>query len=68
MERTNPDIINAAQHLLYIIHMGQNKKIRNLCTQNILWKYNHDCSQGILSDKIYDKRKSIDKAIGNKNE
>ncbi len=52
MERTNPEIINAAEHLLYIIHMGQNKKIRNLCTQNILWKYNHDCSQGILNEKI----------------
>lgn len=52
MEKTNPEIVNAAEHLLHIIHMGQNKRIYNLCTKNILWKYNHNCSEGVLNDKF----------------
>ena len=52
METNNETIMNAAEHLLHIIHMGQSKQIRNLCTKNILWKYNHNCSEGILNDKL----------------
>ena len=52
MERTYSEIIDAAQSLLYIIHMGQKRKIHNLCTKNILWKYNHNCSEGIRNEEF----------------
>lgn len=52
MERNNSEIINAAEHLLYIIHTGQRSKIHNLCTKSILWKYNHNCSEGVLNDNL----------------
>lgn len=52
MEKENIEIINAAESLLYNIHMGQWRKIYNLCKNNILWKYNHNCSKGIMDKKI----------------
>lgn len=52
MEKTTEEIINDTKFLLYNIHMGQKKKIRNLCTKNILWKHNLNCSEGILNDKF----------------
>lgn len=52
MEKNTAEIINDTKHLLYNIHKGQKKKIGNLCTKNILWKYNHNCSEGILNDKL----------------
>lgn len=52
MEKTTTEIINDTKHLLYSIHMGQKKKICNLCTRNILWKYNHNCNEGILNNNL----------------
>ena len=51
MEKTNIEIINATEKLLYGIHMGQHRKVCNLCKNNILWKYNHSCSKGIMDEK-----------------
>lgn len=52
MEKTNIEIINATENLLYSIHMGQRRKVCNLCKNNILWKYNHSCSKGVMDEKI----------------
>lgn len=52
MEKTITKIIKDTKYLLLNIHMGQKRKICNLCTKNILWKYNHNCSEGILNDKF----------------
>ena len=51
MEKTNKEILNAVERLLHGIHMGQRRKILNLCKNNILWKYNHSCSKGIMDEK-----------------
>ena len=51
MEKTNIEIVNATERLLYGIHMGQRRKVYNLCKNNILWKYNHSCSKGIMDEK-----------------
>lgn len=52
MEDANIKIINAAEHLLFSIHKGQQRKVYNLCINNVLWKYNHNCSVGTMSENI----------------
>lgn len=51
MEKTNIEIVNATENLLHGIHMGQRRKFYNLCKNNILWKYNHSCSKGVMDEK-----------------
>ncbi len=52
MEKTFSELKNEAEHLLYNIHLGQWKKLCNLCKKDVLWKYNHNCSKGIIDKKI----------------
>ena len=52
MEINNSEMVNAAEHLLYSIHMGQKKKINKQCTNNVLWKYNLKCSEGVQNNEF----------------
>lgn len=52
MEVSNKDIIRVIEHLLYGIHTGQHRKVYNLCKNNVLWKYNHNCSKGAINKQI----------------
>lgn len=52
MENDNFRVINKVKCLLNNIHRGNERKVFNLCSRNILWKYNHNCIDGMFNDKI----------------
>lgn len=51
MKKSNTEIINATENLLYCIHRGQRANIYKLCKNNVLWKFNQNCSKGIVDEK-----------------
>lgn len=51
MENSYTAIVKATKNLLYGIHTGQHREVCNLCNNDILWKYNHSCSEGAMNKK-----------------